>query len=201
MLSELIFFLIVFLVSAIMHEYSHGFVANQLGDPTAKYAGRLTLNPIPHIDPIGTIVLPLLLFTTTGFLFGWARPVPYNPYNLRYQRWGSAIVGAAGPFTNVLIALVFALTLRFAASGIPEGILPFLLIIVQANLILGIFNLLPIPPLDGSKVLFALLPSTMEGAKEFLERYGFILLLALIFLGQGIVVAVLEFAYRLFLGA
>ncbi len=181
-----LFFLATILISAIFHEFSHGAMANYLGDPTAKNAGRLTLNPIPHIDPIGTILLPgLLLLSGSPFLFGWAKPVPYNPYNLRYQKWGQALVGAAGPLTNILIALVFSLIIRFT-PGLNENLLIFFGIIVFANLILAIFNFIPIPPLDGSRLLFSALPPSMLRYQYMLERYGFVILLLFIFFGGGI---------------
>ena len=184
---EMIFFVIVLLLSVIIHEYSHGIVAYAQGDPTAKFAGRLTLNPIPHIDLLGTIVIPLLLvLTKAGFLIGWAKPVPYNPYNLRNQRFGPALVGAAGPASNFLLALIFSIIIFF----IPEQIgnlKIFLGIIVYVNVVLGVFNLFPIPPLDGSKVLFSLLPSSLINFQYFLERFGFLILIALILYGGKII--------------
>ena len=183
-----------------MHEYAHGFVAFLLGDSTAKHQGRLTLNPIPHIDPIGTILVPGMLFLLgTGFLFGWAKPVPYNPYNLKNQRWGPSMVGVAGPATNIIIALVFALIIRFV-PGIPSDFVVFLGIIVLANIILGVFNLMPIPPLDGSKVLYALLPPSMMRFQEFLDRYGFFILILFIFYGGSFLSAIVLFFGYLFLG-
>ena len=184
---EMIFFVIVLLLSVIIHEYSHGIVAYAQGDPTAKFAGRLTLNPIPHIDLLGTIVIPLLLvLTKAGFLIGWAKPVPYNPYNLKNQRFGPALVGAAGPASNFLLALIFSIIIFF----IPEQIgnlKIFLGIIVYVNVVLGVFNLFPIPPLDGSKVLFSLLPSSLINFQYFLERFGFLILIALILYGGKII--------------
>lgn len=197
---ESIFFLVVILFSAIMHEYAHGFAAYLLGDETAKQQGRLTLNPIPHIDPIGTILVPGILFLfNTGFLFGWAKPVPYNPYNLRNQRWGPSIVGVAGPGTNLLIALVFALIIRFV-PGIPVDLIVFLGIIVFANVILGVFNLMPIPPLDGSKVLYALLPASMMRFQEMLDKYGFFILVLFIVYGGQFLTSFVLYIGVLFLG-
>jgi len=184
---EMIFFVIVLLLSVIIHEYSHGIVAYAQGDPTAKFAGRLTLNPIPHIDLLGTIVIPLLLvLTKAGFLIGWAKPVPYNPYNLKNQRFGPALVGAAGPASNFLLALIFSIIIFFIPEQI-DNLKIFLGIIVYVNVVLGVFNLFPIPPLDGSKVLFSLLPSSLINFQYFLERFGFLILIALILYGGKII--------------
>ena len=190
----LVFFFLIIVPSAILHEYAHGWMANQLGDPTAKYAGRLTLNPKVHIDRWGTILMPALLFLLTGgrFMFAYAKPVPYNPYNLRNQRWGPAWVGAAGPLANISLALVFGLALRFLPStlGIISGsfLLNFMSIassIVFTNLMLAVFNLVPIPPLDGSKVLFSFLPYHLQNLRKSLERWGFfIVLFFIVFLWQ-----------------
>ncbi|MES2014615.1 MAG: site-2 protease family protein [Patescibacteria group bacterium] len=167
----------IVILSIIFHEVAHGFMANWLGDPTARYAGRLTLNPLPHIDPVGSVAIPgILALTGSPFLIGWAKPVPYNPYNLRNQRWGEALVGAAGPVTNLLIALLFGLILRFSGVlGISGSILGICVTVVTANLVLAIYNLIPIPPLDGSKVLRALLPGRMRAAFGRFETsmYGF----------------------------
>ncbi len=174
-----IFPIIIFIFSVIIHEVSHGFSAYLQGDNTAKYAGRLTLNPIPHIDVFGSIILPLILVLShSPMVIGWAKPVPFNPYNLRNQRWGEAIVALAGPLSNICIAVVFGLFLRFGVlSSLAE---PFLYI-VFINLVLAVFNLVPIPPLDGSKILFSILPYSMNNAREFLEKNGFFLLIFFVF--------------------
>ncbi len=155
-----LFIIAALILSIVVHEAAHGYAANWLGDPTARLAGRLTLNPLSHIDLFGSIIVPGLLFlSNAGLLFGWAKPVPYNPYNLRNQRWGEALVAGAGPFVNIVIALVFGLLIRFSLPlGLNE---PFLLLasyIVYINILLALFNMIPFPPLDGSKVLSALLP-------------------------------------------
>ena len=185
--SFIIFQLAILIFSIIIHEISHGFAALALGDRTAKYAGRLTLNPIPHIDLLGSIIVPLISFLSGGVVFGWAKPVPYNPYNLRNQKWGPAIVGAAGPLSNFFIALVFALLIRLL-SGVTnapgvfiENFISVSFLVVLLNLLLMVFNLVPIPPLDGSKVLFALLPYRLRWVQEYMERYQLILLFILIF--------------------
>ena len=152
--------LIVLILSIIAHEVAHGYAADSLGDPTARLAGRLTLNPLPHIDLMGSIILPaLLVFTGSPILFGWAKPVPYNPYNLRNKRWGEAIVAVAGSATNILLAILFALIVRFGASfGFDATALSLAAIIAFINLFLGFFNLIPFPPLDGFTALRAALP-------------------------------------------
>ncbi len=156
---EMVFTIVVLILSIIVHEVAHGYAANALGDPTAKLAGRLTLNPVPHIDPIGSVLIPgLLVLTNAGMLFGWAKPVPYNPHNLKNARWGEAIVGVAGVATNLFIAVVFALIARYAFSAGMTEFGSVAATIVLVNLFLGLFNLIPFPPLDGFTVLRGLLP-------------------------------------------
>ena len=165
-LFSAIFQIAIVMFSVVVHEVAHGVAADKLGDPTARYQGRLTLNPIPHLDPFGSIFLPLLL-TLSGspFLLGWAKPVPYNPFNFRRGgKWGEAIVAFAGPASNFLIALVMALLIR--AELFPPEMTAVLFLVLFINVLLGIFNLIPIPPLDGSKVLSALLPSAMQRAYD-----------------------------------
>ena len=181
---EFVFLIAVFLISVVLHEVSHGVVANALGDSTAKDEGRLTLNPIPHVDPFGSIILPLLmlLISKGGFAIGWAKPVPINPMRLRDQKWGQAKVSFAGPASNLALALVFGLVLRFLPlAALPPVIPHFLASIVSVNLILALFNLVPIPPLDGSHLLFSVLPDSMRSVRMFLQQYGFFLLLIFIF--------------------
>jgi len=165
-----------------MHEIAHGSVALRLGDPTAKNAGRLTLNPLKHIDTFGTILLPLLLvLIRSPFVVGWAKPVPVNPYNFRDQRWGALKVSVAGPATNFLIAVIFGLAIRFIP--LPETLKFLFGLIVIYNFVLALFNLIPIPPFDGSHILFSVLPARFNSLKIFLHQYGLYLLLALMFLG------------------
>lgn len=170
----MVFTIVVLILSVIVHEVAHGWAANALGDPTAKLQGRLTLNPVPHIDPVGSVLIPgLLVLTNAGILFGWAKPVPYNPYNLRNQRWGEAIVGVAGVAVNLLLAVVFAFIGRFAlGSGFEEfALLSFT--VAWVNLFLGLFNLIPFPPLDGFTVLRGLLPYRLSvGFRELEGRLG-----------------------------
>lgn len=176
----MIFFVLVIIVSAIIHEYAHGWMANQLGDPTARLAGRLTLNPKAHLDLFGSIILPILLIPT-GLLFAYAKPVPYNPYNLRDQKWGAVWVAIAGPVSNLCLAFVFGVALQL--MPITSPMIPFLFTIVYANVLLAVFNMVPIPPLDGSKLLLAVLPHSAYQVRMMLERYGFVLLLLFIFVG------------------
>ena len=200
-----IFFVIILLFSAVIHEFAHGWMANYLGDPTAKFMGRLTLNPIPHIDLVGSILVPLfLIFSSVGFIFAWAKPVPYNPHNLRDKKNGEMLVALAGPLSNLIIALIFGAIIRIMMfQNIDSTMILFFSFIVYLNLILALFNLMPIPPLDGSKILFHFLPYSMQGTKEFLEKNGMILLLAFIFLGgfSFILWPILELLFVLFTGS
>jgi len=189
-----IFYVLVLIMSVVVHEFAHGYSAYLLGDNTARLSGRLTLNPLKHLDPFGSVILPLLLvLSQTGFVIGWARPVPYNPNNLKNIRRGTFIVAIAGIIANVLIAIIFGLLIRYATVfGLPPYIAdPALIhpfykistIIVFTNLVLALFNLIPIPPLDGSKILFSIIPAQFRHIQNFLERWGmFILLFFIIFL-------------------
>ncbi len=194
-----IFFFLVLVPSAILHEYMHGFVADKLGDPTARYAGRLTLDPRVHIDPIGSIVLPVGLFVMSGgnFMFAYAKPVPYNPYNLKNQKWGPVAVAIAGPLSNFLLALIFGLILQFFPLS---NLTTFFSIIVMANITLGVFNLVPIPPLDGSKVLLAVLPDSWHQVRTVLEKYGFVLLIVFMLFFFQLLHPVIDFLFVLFTG-
>lgn len=164
--------IIIVVFSIILHEVAHGFMADALGDPTARYAGRLTLNPLPHIDPVGSVIIPgLLALTHSPFLIGWAKPVPYNPYNLRNQRWGEALVAIAGPLTNIVLAILLGLLIRFAgAIALPQGILAAVAYGCILNIVLALYNLIPLPPLDGSKILRSVLPLRGRLAFGDLER-------------------------------
>lgn len=198
-ITQLLFFFLIIIPSAIIHEYAHGWAADQMGDPTARHAGRLTLNPMAHIDMWGTILMPvlLLLFSGGSFMFAYAKPVPYNPYNLRNQKWGPALVGIAGPAANLIAAIFFGLLVRFLPAS---SFVNLLSIIVYANVLLMVFNLVPIPPLDGSKILFALLPDSMENLKINLERFGFIILLFFIFYFFDLIIPVITWLFRLITG-
>jgi len=198
------FYIIVLVFSVIVHEIAHGFVALHFGDQTAKLAGRLTLNPVRHLDPFGSILLPLLLALSGLPVFGWAKPVPYDPRNLRHPKKESGLIAIAGPLTNLLLATVFALIIRILVGTIGlagyEQIIALLDVVVWVNLALTFFNLIPIPPLDGSGVLFSLLPPTARSFELFMRRYGMYALLAIIFLGIDFLSPVINWAHALLIG-
>jgi Zn-dependent protease len=194
----IVFQLVVLILSVMIHEVSHGYVAYALGDNTAKDAKRLNLNPLNHLDPFGSVILPLLLYFGTGgaFVVGWAKPVPYNPFNLKNPKSGSGLIAAAGPISNFIVACGTAVLLKF--GGIGAVINPiFLQITIMLNLSLMVFNLVPIPPLDGSKILFALLPLKWFRFQYISERYGLWFLIIFIFFGFSLIVPVIGFLYNL----
>ncbi|MEI8096577.1 MAG: site-2 protease family protein [Candidatus Moraniibacteriota bacterium] len=227
------FYMLTLIYSVIIHEVAHGVMALWLGDMTAKYADRLNLNPLKHIDPFGSVILPILLFVSTGFAFGWAKPVPYNPYNLRDQKWGPTLVALAGPGTNLVLAFIAALIAkmlpiallvkidildrfigviggggnfmdRFAllaaaiSGSLSSVFFGLLLLIIFWNVVLACFNLLPVPPLDGSKLLYALVP-LRERTVFFLEQYGLFVLLFVIFFFSTPISIFINFVLSLFL--
>ncbi|MGV6818014.1 MAG: site-2 protease family protein [Thiotrichales bacterium] len=172
-----------------VHEAAHGWVANRLGDPTAKQLGRLTFNPIPHIDIIGTLVVPVAMMLLSGFIFGWAKPVPVNTRNFAKPREGMALVAVAGPLSNLVMAIFWGIAIKVAIM-LPENLrmiaVPMLLmgkLGVTFNLILMILNLLPLPPLDGSRVLAWMLPPRLAIMLDRIEPYGVFILLGLLFVG------------------
>lgn len=199
--------IIILIFSVILHEVSHGFAADRLGDPTARLSGRLTLNPLKHIDPVGSIIMPLIT-SLFGFTFGWAKPVPYNPYNLRNRRAGEFLIAAAGPASNLLLALIFGTILRFTVAGLTDqasvsAAAPFVTVvsyIIVINIVLAIFNLIPLPPLDGSKLLFSVLPHQYGRLRYILEAYApFWVLIVVLFLWQ-ILTPVIPWVFRLLTG-
>lgn len=179
-------FLVLFgllLIAMTVHEFAHALVAYKLGDTTAKYSGRLSLNPLAHIDPVWTFLLPLFLFISTGgqFVFGAAKPVPINYSALRNPKRDIIWIGISGPMANFLLALVSALIIKFIPLPLP---LYFMLIkLIVINVVLGVFNLIPIPPLDGSRIVTGLLPANLAAQYSLMEPYGFLILMLLLWLG------------------
>jgi len=182
--QTLLIYIIPLIFAITVHEFAHGWVANQRGDSTARLLGRLTLNPIKHIDPIGTILVPaVLFFTGSPFLFGWAKPVPINFNALKSPKQDMILIALAGPISNFVMALLWFLIILFAADMQSKLLLDMAQFGIAINLILGVFNLLPLPPLDGSRVVSALLPNNLTYRYNKLEAYGLYILLVLLFLG------------------
>ncbi len=200
---ETIFSIAILIFSVVVHEVSHGYAAKWLGDSTAEREGRLTLNPIKHLDPFGSVILPALLaLINAGFIVGWAKPVPYNPANFGGRRWGEAAVAAAGPLSNIILALIFAGAMRVLAGfEMLSSPLAFILsTIVLINLFLAVFNLMPAPPLDGSKILFYFIPQRYWKFRAILEQYSLVILLALIFFVWDYVVPFVIFIFSWLVG-
>jgi Zn-dependent protease len=222
-----LFEFVVLIFSAVLHEVAHGLEAQRLGDDTAERAGRLTLNPLKHLDPFFSVIMPILLYISTGFFFAGAKPVPYNPNNLKNPRTDSVKVAFAGPLTNLAIALLFGiLSMAVPISGalknyfwsaianpaalgsLPtfasplQGLFFLFLMIAYINILLGIFNFVPIPPLDGSKILFVILPPTQRTYKAmyFLERFGLILVLIFVFFFYPLILPPINGLFSLFTG-
>jgi len=189
-------------MSVVIHEVSHGFMAEYFGDRTARDAGRLTLNPLRHLDFFGSIILPVfLILSHAGFLFGWAKPVPYNPNNLSDRKWGTIWVSAAGIIANLFIATLFGIIIRLTSGLVLSPNFYFIIsAIVIVNLALGIFNLIPIPPLDGSKILFSFLPDSAFSLILTYEKYSLILLLVFIIFFSDYLYPVLAFLFHLITG-
>lgn len=205
--TTLILFQIIILIFAvIVHEVSHGVVALSLGDPTAKLAGRLTLNPIPHIDIYGSIILPLAMGLASGgaFMFGYAKPVPFNPYLLRDQKWAPALVALAGPGSNIILAILLGMFYRVASifTTIPEEVGQLFLIAIIINIVLAVFNSVPIPPLDGSKIIAPLLPDKFLRSEFYavLEQQGMWIVLIFAFFGFGLISPIIYGLTNLILG-
>jgi Zn-dependent protease len=200
-----IFSIVVLILSVVVHELAHGYAADTLGDETPRLQGRLTLNPFKHLDPIGSFILPVLTYNVGGFIFGWAKPVEFNPYNLNRSafiaKWGEAIIAFAGPLTNFLIALLFGTLIRFAhVFPLDAMTISLMVIIVMVNVSLACFNLIPIPPLDGSKILFAFLPARFDTLRASIERYGFIIFILFVILSGSFLSPIIQGVGRFFIG-
>jgi Zn-dependent protease len=197
--------IVALIISVILHEMAHGYAANWLGDPTARLQGRLSANPLVHIDPLMSVIIPaLLILSGSSFLFGAAKPVPYNPYNFRNQKWGEAIVAAAGPAMNIIIAIVFAVLVRLSdVLALSESFVSLAFGIIVLNIFLAFFNLVPIPPLDGSKILPRLLPYSLsmkyESFRFWLERnvalsFALVIFVFILVLGAPLYALTIAFA-------
>lgn len=200
---DFIFSLLILMFSVVAHEVAHGYAAYLQGDNTARFQGRLTLNPLKHLEWFGSVILPFLSYQLGGFIIGWAKPVPFNPYNLRNQKWGEAIVAFAGPFINICIAVFFGLIIRLAATGIfslSTGFMHIAATITIINLVLACFNLVPIPPLDGSKILFAFLPYNMAHLRATMETYGTTILIFFVFFLSQFLSPLVSFLFQVITG-
>jgi Zn-dependent protease len=183
-LLELALLLPVLLVSMMAHEVAHGYVAFRLGDPTAKSHGRLTLNPLKHLDPLGTAMF-VITYVMGGFIFGWAKPVPVNPYYFRNHKKGMMLVGIAGPAMNMVVAVLLSLLIGILHPKYSSTFYDTLFLAFQVNIVLGLFNLVPIPPLDGSRLLGGLLPENLYDKWAELDRYGMIFIFLILFVFNG----------------
>lgn len=203
MISAFILFQLLALIFSVMiHEISHGYMAEKLGDPTARLAGRLTLNPIKHIDPFGSIILPfLLVFTGSPIVLGWAKPVPYNPDNLtKDMKYGPLKVALAGPLSNIAILLVLGLLARFGVGFLSDNTIALLGVIAYLNIFLAIFNLVPIPPLDGSKLLPLIVPGVSTIDVERIGFMGIIFVFAFMYMFSGIISGIAIYLFALVAG-
>ncbi len=189
-------------MSVVIHEVSHGYAALWLGDPTAKLQGRLTLNPIKHLDFFGSFIVPTIAYLLGGFIIGWAKPVPYNPYNFqKFHKYGDAIVAGAGPAVNITLALIFGLLIRFSENvSFPAQFIEISAYVVLINIILAFFNLIPLPPLDGSKILFTFLPAQLRSLRIFLERYAIVVIIFFIFFLWDVFVPIVFRVFSLITG-
>ena len=201
-ITDGVFYIAILVMSIVIHEISHGFVAEFFGDKTARFAGRLTLNPLKHLDLFGSVLLPILLVLSHApFLFGWAKPVPYNPNNLSNKKWGTIAVASAGILANFSVAILFGIIIRLTVGLSLSDCFYFITsIIVIINLALGVFNLIPIPPLDGSKILFSFLPESFSPSIFRFEQYSLIILLIFIIFFADYLLPILTFLFHFLTG-
>lgn len=200
-----LFYIIILICSIVIHEVAHGYIAYRWGDTTAKDQGRLTLNPLSHLEWFGSVILPgILILSGTGFVFGWAKPVPYNPTNLRNRRWGTLAVASAGILMNLFVAVFFGILARVLLDqgviSVATSTYALLKVIVFLNIVLALFNLMPVPPLDGSKILFSILGSRFSKYEYTMERYSIILLLFFVFFVWRYIAPILFYLYALITG-
>jgi len=189
----------ILIMSVVLHELSHGYTAELLGDPTPRLQGRLTINPVRHLELFGSVIVPILT-SLLGFTFGWAKPVQWNPYNVKNRRVGEFLISLAGPMSNILIAVIFGFIIRFAPEIASPSFLAISKYIVAINITLAIFNLIPIPPLDGSKILFSLLPPNLIHIRGAFEHYSLFLVLILIFFLWDFIAPVIPFLFWVITG-
>ncbi len=186
-------------MSVVIHELSHGYTAELLGDPTPRLQGRLTLNPLKHLELFGSFLVPVLT-SLTGFTFGWAKPIEWNPYNVKNKRVGEILISIAGPASNMLVATVFGLIVRIFGDTLPTSFIQISIYVILINIVLAVFNMVPLPPLDGSKVLFSLLPPSMNNVRITLERYSIFFFLILIFVLWRFVEPIIPYIFKVITG-
>lgn len=191
--------IVILIMSVVIHELSHGYMAEYLGDPTPRLQGRLTLNPLKHLELFGSLIVPIIT-SMAGFTFGWAKPVQWNPYNVKNKRWGELAISIAGPLSNIIIAVMFGLILRFGMGLLSNSFIDIAIYVIRINIVLAIFNLIPIPPLDGSKVLFSLLPPRMSNIREALEKYSLFFFLIMIFFLWRFIEPIIPFIFKMIVG-
>lgn len=189
----------ILIMSVVLHELSHGYVAELMGDMTPRLQGRLTVNPLKHLDFFGSFIVPVLT-SFAGFTFGWAKPIEWNPYNVKNRRLGEFLISIAGPASNFLIAIVFGFCIRFGAESLPHSFIVISAYIVAINITLAVFNLIPIPPLDGSKILFSVLPPHMSHFRANYERYSIFLIVLLLFVLWRFIAPIVPFLFKIITG-
>ncbi len=200
-MNVLLFSIIILIISAVAHEMAHGYAADYLGDPTPRDQGRLSLNPLRHLDPVGSFLLPLLTYNLGGFIFGWAKPVQFNPNYLSNPKRDEMIIAAAGPITNALIAVVFGLVVRFSGTfGLSNNMILLASAVTMVNLSLMIFNLIPIPPLDGSKLLLNFIPDQYGTVRRWLIENSLIIFIVFILFASSFISPIIRSLFALITG-